>query len=54
MTQKYQERTACPYCGKLVKPLQKQAHIRMECTKAPSEARRQSIAVSVKDKWRPR
>lgn len=54
MTQRYQERIACPYCGKKVKPLQRLAHIRLECHKAPEEVRRSRVEVSVKGKWRPR
>lgn len=51
--ERYQQREPCPYCGKMVKRLQKLAHTRMECDKAPEEKRRESVPVSVRDKWRP-
>lgn len=50
----YQRREPCRYCGKPVKRLQKAAHVRFECPKAPPEKRRQPVEVSVRDKWRPR
>lgn len=54
MIQKYQQRTACPFCERKIKPLQMQAHIRLACPKAPTDERRVSVSVSVKGKWRPR
>ncbi len=51
---KYQQREPCPYCGKAVKRLQKLAHIRFQCEKAPEDKKREPVPVSVKGKWRPR